>query len=65
MEEDYVAPNARHGTRSGYRHHKCRCPECKTWNTEYNRAYWERREARGGGSKPVGWITYNRRRDYD
>lgn len=36
----------RHGTRSAYRDQKCRCVECRAWNTQRLRLYWQRRRLR-------------------
>ena len=35
-----------HGTRTGYRYHRCRCARCKAWNAADQRAYQQRRSAR-------------------
>jgi hypothetical protein len=43
--------------RTGYRKHKCRCIECRAWNTAYARLYWARR-----GNRPSNWHSYNARR---
>lgn len=47
-----------HGTRSGYRYHKCRCPECAHWNAAAMRRYRARRAA-AGNPVPNGWAPYN------
>lgn len=33
----------KHGTRSMYRAHKCRCVKCKAWNAAYKRLYRARK----------------------
>lgn len=29
----------RHGTATAYKHHRCRCDECRTWAATYNRQW--------------------------
>lgn len=37
-------PAIRHGTRNGYTENKCRCDECKKWNTDRCKDYRERKK---------------------
>lgn len=39
----------KHGTMTAYTAYKCRCPECRTVNTEYQRQWSERKQERGRG----------------
>jgi len=56
--------NIRHGTRSGYRYWKCRCPLCQAWNTAESKRYWRERERRTGQGRPNGWSAYNQKINY-